>query len=556
MRGRASKANPLPMVSSACTLPVVRTNRARGWCLLAIALVGCTESPPLSVDLRTDLRPGVELWSVVVGVYRGEDTSVIDRPSPVTITRTISTSDDTLGGVRIIEEMPLSVGSWVIHARLFAGSTEVGSRVLLVEHDGPQELTMVVTRRCALLDCVASGTSPQACRAGVCVDPRCTPETPERCGSAECASDADCGTVGCVAGACIAGECAAAPDDSSCGGGTCDREMGCLGGMRDGGVDGGVADSGVDAGGPFDAGVDASCVPESDSELCDRLLSTCGTRTVLDRCGVPRTVDCGGCSVSSRCEGGGCVACASGGPCVTTSSSDFETGTAGSSVAGIAGWSVRSECGRTYDEAIVDDGTGNLALRISNAITTECFDQIYSPCPAGTPTGVPSALSMATPDVFAGESSTGSTYRRFVSELRFRSATLAAQDGLRVEVSAVPGNGDRQSLVVIRDTGSGFDIEGATETFGTGLSYTEWHTLRTEVTFVEGDANDTVAVTVDGVRSVTTATSFEEFYRVTEPAKGDVPVQCLLLRVALPDVPATFGRGLLIDDVQTWLETP
>jgi len=535
----------------------VKRDQTCWWALLAITLLGCSESAPLSVDLRTDLRAGVELWSVVIGVYRGEDTSIIDRTPQMTITRTISTAEDGLAGIRILE-LPLSDGPWIIYARFFAGSTPVGTRVMQVDHSGAQVVTMVFTRSCGIVDCLSEGTSPRACRAGVCVDPRCTPEAPDRCPAAECVSDDACPSSGCVAGVCLEGECAAVPDDTRCGGTTCDRVLGCLGGTPDGGLDAGL-DAGVDGGtdgGLDDAAVDGGCVPESDRAFCLRRLSTCGSQTAVDNCGAPRTADCGTCSASSRCDHGGCVACGGAGPCATTSSSDFEGGTIGSSVDGSEGWSVGSGCGRAYDEAVVDDGTGNQALRLSNAITTECFDQVLSPCPAGAPAGVANLLSMSMPDFFAGESSTGATYQRFVTELRFRSATLAAQDGLRVEVSGVPGNGDRQSLVAIRDTGAGFDVEGLSETFASSLSYTDWHTLRTEITFVEGDDNDIVRVTVDGALSPISATSFEEVYRTTEPAKGNVPTQCVLLRVALPDVTATLGQGLLIDDVQTWLETP
>ena len=529
----------------------------------AVPVAGCSGSTTLHVDLRTDLRAGVELWSAVVEVYRGEDPLVVSGPPQSTHSRIISIGEEVSAGVRVAD-LPLGEGPWILNVRLYAGAAEIGSRIVQVQHTGEQTVTAVITRRCVALDCTGAST-PQACRAGLCVDPSCTPETTDMCPGSECETDEQCTSAGCVRGVCLAGECGAVPDDTLCGvGGRCDFSLGCVAGMlgEDGGVldgsvqDASLPDAGVDAGRDAggDAGEDGGCTPESNADFCARVSATCGSQSADDVCGAPRTVDCGGCTSSARCALGGCVACAGGGACATTSSSRFEAAELDTSVRGHEGWTVGETCGRAYDQEVVDDGTGNRVLRISNAISTDCFDQVSSPCPAGAPSGIPNLLSMSMPGLFAGESSTGATYRRFVSQFRFRSATSAAQSGLQIEVNAMTGGPDRQSAVVIRDTGAGFDVEGVSATFFSGISYDEWHTLRVELAFVEGDNNDVVEVFVDGVRSPTTETSFEELFRTTEPAKGNVPVQCIQLRATLPDVPALRGEGLWIDDVQTWLE--
>lgn len=52
--------------------------------------------------------------------------------------------------------------------------------------------------------------------------------------------------------------------------------------------------------------VDASCVTESDMELCTRIADACESHTAIDSCGVQRTVDCGGCAGGQGCVVGTC----------------------------------------------------------------------------------------------------------------------------------------------------------------------------------------------------------------------------------------------------------
>src|SRR6187402_2291845 len=52
--------------------------------------------------------------------------------------------------------------------------------------------------------------------------------------------------------------------------------------------------------------VDASCVAESDVDLCSRIDNACESHLVMDSCGMQRTVDCGGCDGGQGCVVGTC----------------------------------------------------------------------------------------------------------------------------------------------------------------------------------------------------------------------------------------------------------
>ncbi len=49
----------------------------------------------------------------------------------------------------------------------------------------------------------------------------------------------------------------------------------------------------------------ACCVPETDEQLCDRLVLGCGEVVALDNCGAERTAGCGTCTAPASCGGGG-----------------------------------------------------------------------------------------------------------------------------------------------------------------------------------------------------------------------------------------------------------
>lgn len=245
------------------------------------------------------------------------------------------------------------------------------------------------------------------------------------------------------------------------------------------------------------------------------------------------------------------------------SGTSFHDFIAGVSVDNQVGWNVSlpGNCG-FYDESVVDFGT-NRVWRVSNAVTCGSFgDQPFAPRPGGIPTDTVNDPVNGEPYFFAGENSTGAVFRKFSGQFSFRSATGAAQSGLRITVSADSGQGGRQSFAALVDTGSGIDVETfdvdkdgnfiGPITISQGLSYTDWHSLNMEVAFKKGPGNDKVKYFVDGKKRHT-GQSWEQFYRNSQASlhPSGVPVQTLLFRISGPAAPAVRGGGYLIDNVFT-----
>ncbi|MCA9413645.1 MAG: PEP-CTERM sorting domain-containing protein, partial [Candidatus Omnitrophica bacterium] len=166
------------------------------------------------------------------------------------------------------------------------------------------------------------------------------------------------------------------------------------------------------------------------------------------------------------------------------------------------------------------------------------------------------------PDAFAGESSTGATFRRFFACFDFKSATGIAQNGLSVTVSADNGSGGRQSFFDLEDNGSGIDVTtydygagafAGPVTIASGLSYADWINIAVEVLFYDGAGNDVVNYYLNG-SLIHTSTSWEEYYndyQATQHPLG-VPVQSLLYRVSDPvGIASVSGGGFYIDNVKT-----
>ena len=217
----------------------------------------------------------------------------------------------------------------------------------------------------------------------------------------------------------------------------------------------------------------------------------------------------------------------------------------------------------TWDEEVVDDGTGNNVWRVSNATTAGSFgDMPFAPRPGGIPTDTVNDPVNSDPLFFAGESSTGAGFTHFFGRFSFRSATGAPQPGLRITVSIDNGSGGRQSFVALSDTGFGIDIDtfdvdrngnfNGPITIASGLSYTAWHTVEMQAHFVQGPRNDKIKYLVNG-KLVHVGPSWEEFYRnfqATLHPKG-VPVQTLLFRLSGDAAPSVDGGGFFIDNVFT-----
>ena len=263
---------------------------------------------------------------------------------------------------------------------------------------------------------------------------------------------------------------------------------------------------------------------------------------------------------------------------------DFEGFTPGT-VNGQSGWTVEDSFGNSttaFDQEVVDDGSGNMVWRLSNAVTTGGFsDQPFSQTAAQVAGETGSALwndygtvhSSPNSPPLAGGAATTSQFR---AGFDFRSATGAAQSDLSLSVSpAAKQSAWRNGYVAIVDDGAnGFDIffyETGTsaDPFSSGtssieiasdLSYSDWHSIDIAIDFVDGlngdtTGNDIVQVFVDGVLA-TTGSTWESYYYGSNPAgldPGDQPqrqaVDSLVFASRGTAQPSNTGNGFFFDNV-------
>ena len=238
------------------------------------------------------------------------------------------------------------------------------------------------------------------------------------------------------------------------------------------------------------------------------------------------------------------------------------------SVNGQNGWVVTNPA---YDQAVVADAAfpaaasfGTQSWRFSNAVTSGAFgDQPFSPSTANE-AGETAAQNAA----FSG----GTRQSTFVASWDFASTSATEQAGLSIGVSPDRGDGSRMSLVRLEDAPTGlrvvfFDYRRSlnpgcspnrdgfeSTTVATGLSRTEPHTVRLEMEFVDGPANDVVRVSVDGAPAVV-GTSWEDYYRDCETTPTRT-VDSLLFRASGTAAPGLANGGVLFDDVTLFTDTP
>ncbi len=216
----------------------------------------------LLVELKTDLVPGVEFAAVHTSVATAAEPTVTiaEREVDVALGR------DLTAGRRVAELDGLAPGTYVVTVSLvdIAGA-RVMSRDVVVTATATTGFTVLMTRNCVEVQCPAASGDPthSACVGGRCVEPRCTPETPEYCPIPECMAASQCsGDVSaCAEPTCENGTCLVRTETAMCGGGEyCDPAVGCTpvpalgdGGAMDAGP-GDAGDAGDAGGGDADAG--------------------------------------------------------------------------------------------------------------------------------------------------------------------------------------------------------------------------------------------------------------------------------------------------------------
>jgi hypothetical protein len=188
---------------------------------LTLAALGCSSPDPLLiVNLRTDLSPGAEFTAISVRVAPAGE-----RTRELFLDTTEAASGAAYVSGRRVAELSLRPGELLVEVELHdAAGALVGRRAVLVSFAASQAVTVLITRDCVGVDCGAL-----TCHAGACVDPRCSEETPEACGPAECATVSNCPTAAaCATVQCRGGACLAYDDGSRCATDeVCDPVLGC-----------------------------------------------------------------------------------------------------------------------------------------------------------------------------------------------------------------------------------------------------------------------------------------------------------------------------------------
>ena len=245
---------------------------------------------------------------------------------------------------------------------------------------------------------------------------------------------------------------------------------------------------------------------------------------------------------------------------------DFESFTVGSPD-GQQGWQFTGP----YDVAIADPtsfgvtGMGSRALRISNASTSGSFGDWAFSEDLGTPAGEPSSDG-------GGMTGSGTPQPRFVASFDLASAEPnALQPDLQFSLAPDRGDGARMSFLRFNDTAGGIDVTfsdyvdrhtqgpgpGActgsdnfrSTTIAGDLDRSQIHSVRIVMDFLDGRANDRVAVYVDGALAHA-GTSWEDYFRDCE-SNPTRPVDSLIFqaRTGAGTAPATAGKGFLIDSL-------
>lgn len=213
------------------------------------ALVGCGDSDhEVSIEVRTDFLPLDEFDAIQLTIDSTRESVAM-------------LGGDYLEGERIYDG-ELSPGDHEVLVALTRAGRTLVSRSVLFRVDTDRGMTVVLTRSCADVMCGANTT----CISGACMDPQCTPETPEFCEARECESDDGCTAGRCGAAACVSGSCFQYDDGLCEGDAFCVPTTGCLSRDADAGpgmdamtLDVGAGDGGLDVGpgsdgGPVDVG--------------------------------------------------------------------------------------------------------------------------------------------------------------------------------------------------------------------------------------------------------------------------------------------------------------
>jgi hypothetical protein len=290
-----------------------------------IVLAGCAgDELGISVDVITDWTPGVDFVAIEVRSSR-------DAPeaADVEVRQTryeVIGSEPWLAGVRVAELDAVSSGPNRVLVTLIDGSARpIAQRELVLDLTVSFAALVVITRSCRDVVCPAPSGAPElvACQGGSCVDPRCSPSTPEHCPPPICNDDGDCDAIpACTTGGiCAFGVClCAAPTPA------------------DGGVDSGMDTS------PPECAVDGDCgartmgafgacdYADSCDEAAERAREVMTPRCVSAACTLETTTETEACTRDTDGTSCGMTTTGSYGACGSFANACDETGTQSRSI--------------------------------------------------------------------------------------------------------------------------------------------------------------------------------------------------------------------------------
>lgn len=208
-------------------------------------LAGCSGTPVgVTVDLISDWVPGLDFVAVETEI----SSEAFDVGSAAEVRQaslTVTGTERFLRGARVAELDDVGTGRRFVRVRLLdATGRAIATRILDLTLERSFAVTLLVTRSCRDVECPAPAGAPELseCQAGTCVDPRCSPSSPEFCPGPACETDVDCITlIEWCDGARICGSsghclCADAPDVPDAGpdtGGCTSSEVTCSDGLDD-----------------------------------------------------------------------------------------------------------------------------------------------------------------------------------------------------------------------------------------------------------------------------------------------------------------------------------
>lgn len=222
----------------------------------------------------------------------------------------------------------------------------------------------------------------------------------------------------------------------------------------------------------------------------------------------------------------------------------FKDFTVGAGVGGQFGWSADDK----LDQRIIDVG-GHHKLRMSNAVTTQSFDDLPFSAPVD-----PAGEKEPTNNVLS-------------NQFTIKSATGERQPGLKMSVSPTNRQGDRMSYLRFEDSYDGIRVffddtpnkttaADFTDRWIATLDRDDEHTVRFDTMFIPGSDNDVVRVTIDGAEKVC-GTSWENYYRFgdeqaqRDPASSDRLVWRISSTPSAEQAANLTGHGFLFDDVMS-----